>query len=725
MASLRSRKFLRCFYCGRRSNLRFEGQKSFDCSSCDATNWLDENGEITDPPASTSSIERTHVQYAVPRASAVRSPSPPVPSSGLGANDSIFCATCLRNQHMLTSSLAQFEFPDDPTNAEYAARERKYFALRRDLEQRYPQMCAECEPKVEKRIHEASYTAQTDHLRRMMDRTRSERKEVRKRGILDVVDLAGKWSWYIGFALQFVWQVTVLYTLVMEQYATSEDESRIAAMLKTLRWINVDELPYTHRLMQWAINLGMCSFPWNPRFKQTIRGFTAHILGFRQWYTYQLLILLIRLVCLSIAQYSKARGLPPTTQLGAQLVIALLMVHIFRVAGKSIRTDTTPLFRLKEKAQGPQQRSPTRPVHKDPNDLGSILDDILHAPSKPHGQNESALPLGTHPHGNYSTNRVQHKTYGSGVVSDSPGSALETLQISGPTQFQRQEPQITHYEEEMDWSPSASQHRAFSSYNPYKVKNTNPRFSDTPIEPKSGPIWYKVPPAPTNPAQRLRNPPMRPIIRESPKEKKENFFQPTARGPVEMGSAHQANSPGLNLAEPKFYAPEPRDDPRDGLSNMFASSFNISPSPEEEAERGPRTIDSGSNRFRQPLSSQNRTMTRIAEVMVLLGALCGWIWALGTNEHHGPPVALASICACLIVSIRLAADLEVDTQAQGDKPSSVYTPSWAKLALAQVIAALLLMWNVWSGSVATISTGTFGNVLFCGMIIHHMWHIFA
>lgn len=41
MAALRSRRFLRCFYCGKRSNFQYQSQELFHCSSCDATNFLD------------------------------------------------------------------------------------------------------------------------------------------------------------------------------------------------------------------------------------------------------------------------------------------------------------------------------------------------------------------------------------------------------------------------------------------------------------------------------------------------------------------------------------------------------------------------------------------------------------------------------------------------------------------------------------------------------------
>lgn len=45
---LRSRrKYLSCFYCGRRSDVQFTGQASFDCKKCESTNWLDEVSRLS------------------------------------------------------------------------------------------------------------------------------------------------------------------------------------------------------------------------------------------------------------------------------------------------------------------------------------------------------------------------------------------------------------------------------------------------------------------------------------------------------------------------------------------------------------------------------------------------------------------------------------------------------------------------------------------------------
>ena len=111
----------------------------------------------------------------------------------LAPTDTIFCPTCLKNQHLFTKSLAQY-FPDDPSDPEYPQLERNYYRYRKGLEQRYPQVCDECAEKVEHRIRQAGYTAKTDHLRRMMDLSRG-RKPTGRTTVLDWVNSLGRTTW--------------------------------------------------------------------------------------------------------------------------------------------------------------------------------------------------------------------------------------------------------------------------------------------------------------------------------------------------------------------------------------------------------------------------------------------------------------------------------------------------------------------------------------------------
>lgn len=226
---------------------------------------------------------------------------------------------------------AEFQFPEDPLSREYAVRVREYRAFRRRLEESHPQVCAECEPKVEEQLQKASYTAKTDHLRRMMDRTKARRRQVRRRGKLDYVDMSLEWTWNGAFLLQFLWHIIVLVSLLARYEGHDGHDGTLHWVLMFMRKLCTLVLawsPQPDRIVLWSIRLSLPSALWNPRFKQSIRGFTAHITGFSQWYAYQVVIILIRCACLFLSQYDEAKGIPITTQMGAHLGIWSLMFYV-------------------------------------------------------------------------------------------------------------------------------------------------------------------------------------------------------------------------------------------------------------------------------------------------------------------------------------------------------------------------------------------------------------
>ena len=152
---------------------------------------------------------------------------------------------------------------------------------------------------MRQRLEQAAYTAKTDLLRRMLDRSASARKSVvRTGGWPELFDAAGKWLWVAGFVLQLAWQAVVVHALLSE-YArwTQADDTlftfRVLGMCAPL----VARLPSAERLLRWSILASILSVWWNPRFAQIFRGFTKHISGVSKWYIYQALTVALR-ICL-------------------------------------------------------------------------------------------------------------------------------------------------------------------------------------------------------------------------------------------------------------------------------------------------------------------------------------------------------------------------------------------------------------------------------------------
>ncbi|KAK8107440.1 Integral inner nuclear membrane protein ima1 [Apiospora kogelbergensis] len=622
-----------------------------------------------------------HPQYATSFSSSFSSRPPAAhaaSSSDGSAMDSIFCSTCLKNQHIYTEALRQFELPDDQNDPEYNDRVRAFRKWRGDLEQRYPQVCATCEPKVQQQLNKASYTAKTDHLRRVMDRTRARRREVKRRGVLDVLDSVGRVTWHVAFALEFCWHASVLCALFVQDDEVAKTTHWLVAPLRNTCYYALMFSPDADRYIRWSMTLGLASFAWNPRFKQTIRGFTAHILGVGQWYTYQLLILFIRLTCLFVSQYNESKGITAASQLGAHLVIGLLMFYVYTSSGRAIRLDTTPLFGSNKPVTLAPADEPQLSPQSRRDDMGSILDEILESPARPNKALQQQQPrpmLGSPLRYSVSTGGQQEPQSGGFELHPrrvQPASGLGSLRLDDEPVRSQPEPPVVQYGDEMDWSPSGSQHRAFNTHNPFKVKNPNPRFSDAPIEDKPGPFWYKIPPAPTTPAQRLRNPPMKPIIRDSPKDIPENFFSTTRRGPVDIvAPARNVEQSNMIFRESSFHAPEAKDEATERLSRMMGS-FSLTPEPESHRAGAFRAragvFSTPSHVSNEPL---NNSRTRMAELLVLFGALWAWITALESQEEYAPTLALGAIIINLAMTVRLAVDLADSQIQQGENSSAL------------------------------------------------------
>ena len=260
-----------------------------------------------------------------------QAPASPTGSQG----DSIFCATCLKNQRLFTASLAQY-LPDDPTDPINEPLDKNYYKFRRDLEERYPQVCADCEGRVQGRLRAAGYTAQTDHLRRLMANTRARRSR-KKLTKLDLAERIGRYLWWAGLVLQMLWHLKMV-AMATKLRSESEagmvdpDASNMGTMAQSVAQIS-DWLPGAETLLRGSISMSVVSLWWNPRFVQVSRGFSRHLLGFRQWYCFQGLTVCFRFFCRRFAYHDEPLSgklssvmMPHVMMVGLTLLVRFLML---------------------------------------------------------------------------------------------------------------------------------------------------------------------------------------------------------------------------------------------------------------------------------------------------------------------------------------------------------------------------------------------------------------
>ncbi|KAM7220239.1 Ima1 N-terminal domain containing protein [Rhypophila decipiens] len=575
MPRLQRPRYLTCFYCGRKTSTQYTpGTRHFDCPNCDATNYLDEHGEITDPPVATDK-EATPAKFA-------RAVSPSFSSPG----SSTFCATCLKNQHLLSSVLAQY-LPD-PEDPDYAERERGYYRFRKHQEKLYPQICADCEPRVRARLEQAAYTAKTDVLRRMLDRSATTRKTVQRSGTYARFNLLGGWLRAFSLILQLLWHTTILLSLFSEYFTWLDADSQLPTVkaVKTCQSL-LEHLPPPDAIIKWSFIAGILSAWWNPQWVQIVKGFTRHISGVSKWYTFQFMAVFLRGLILKSSDIFAPDPALLNKQASGHIVILAFTFLFYILGARSIRIDMTPLFATSPKAptfeDAPLESSPSNSQEPfvtadETKSMAELLDEISRSsplrsaspPSPIEGDHFIPRPFGG---GNRNTQRtmVLHRD----EDDDDNMLPLNSLHLSRPPA------PVVQYEQEMDWSPTQSKHRAFNTYGQRQTQG----FNQAPTDQK-GAFWYRVPPAPTTPAQRVFNPPNKPMLRTSPVEKKDGVLFRSGLGSNTLldraNTRHDRDLPAgaesrrtVTFKEPTFFPPPPKDDPRDPLASMFGTTLAL------------------------------------------------------------------------------------------------------------------------------------------------------
>ncbi|SPJ75597.1 uncharacterized protein FTOL_05328 [Fusarium torulosum] len=693
MPRLRGTKYLTCFYCGKRSNTKYDGiTRQFLCLSCDATNYLDENGEITDPPVATER-EAPATQYAVPRQSPPSSP-----------RDSIFCATCLKNQRLFTSSLAQY-LPDDPDHPEYDELERNYYRYRKGLEERYPQVCDECAERVDSQIRRAGYTAKTDHLRRMMEKSRGRKSGSEKTGALNWVDSLGKGLWWGGLAMQMLWHLKAV-TFALEHQDVGmydpDDTTWSTLGVSGLSWA-MAFLPPAETLINSAVVASILSAWWNPQFVQVTRGFSRHLLGFTQWYSFQVLIVFFRFLFRRVLEMDGGQAKSRNAQLSAHLVMSVVMVMIYSSAKRSIKVDTTPLFGPSNTTISPKQPKITRKRREEPKTFSDLLNEALDSPTLTPQSDRftQPVPKSLSPQPFLASNPSR--------IPGSPGARFSGLNITP------QKTQQVGYSDEMDWTPTESQSRPQSQYRAFQDSpiSNGPRrpFGQAPVSTEKSPFWYKVPAAPTNPSQRLRNPPNAPILRSKPVEQESIFF----RGAAKKKDGNESDEREVAFKPPSFFAPQESNDDANGLADLLSQSFTLGQEHDSPVKPlGGRSSRWTSGSHASPNSPQLKSLG--VEFVTLAVLLVLWGLTAAFAVPFGREVQLALLSAAGTIALRVTGDKSREKKHEQAPTAAIYISSG--LSVLELVAICGLGWEVWKGNA---NAGKYGIGVLTAMIGHQVW----
>ncbi|KAL1968877.1 hypothetical protein VTN77DRAFT_1238 [Rasamsonia byssochlamydoides] len=613
MASL-FKKRLRCFYCGKRSAEPTQGTvRKWRCKNCEAVNYLDENGEITDPPTAATNPHDDGSDASTPFNSI------DFDQSGL------FCRKCVRNQHLFMKALGSYlPDPDDPA---YPAYEREYPKFRKNLEERYPQVCENCEARVNQRIRQAGYEAKADHLRRMMERSKASRaaRKARNRNWRSLLVFAGAVGHWASVAGQLAWS----FVGAIEDVSFDKDSPWSSFVSLTRKVIGTRQVE-SHDLAPYAgvaLILGILSLWWNPKLRLKVEGRSGRFVGLGQYYQFQLIVLVTRFVLWALLKDPATSGMKPSLPPTLHIFMMVFMIMGVIISRQIVQYDTRPLVLWSDTPVASPSRK-AQSTQANTNDRRQVFQD---SSAQRFPVEKLAMPRQT---------------------PDKPSPIPSTP----PPE-----------EDTMDWTPSLKQ-------------EIRPKFSvaqENHGEPFAGksPFYGSLPEAPKPPSWQLRNPiPQRPV--EKVVERNPFHRAPMQSPEQENRAADKGSGRGSDVyfAPPKFFPPSDYS-ATTGLETLFDQAFTIRSPDDEPSDHAGSSVPPAS------INAQKSFVYQCLRLALLIACLIMWqVSQMELVSIPGNYVEIASLgSASLIAGFAL---LEILKQPMNHWNSMEILVSLAELAAA-------------------------------------------
>lgn len=527
----------------------------------------------------------------------------------------VFCSTCIKNQQLLTEALSNYlPPPDDPAYPQYEASLPKY---RQNLEDRYPQVCPKCESKVKQRILQAGYYAKSDHLRRMMERSRA-RSIANRWGWRSLIVRAGGSGYCASIAAQILWHAIGALSKDDAQIAEASYVGCLGQCFKQQQPSNeCTELfgPVTGV----AIIVGLFCIWWNPRWHYKLDSKEGRLTGLQKYYNIQVILLLLRLGSWIWLREPATSGVSRLHQRAAHSVFLVLeiILAVYSLVGV-VQIDNTPLVNW--------QASPA-----------PLLSEQQYIPPEPSTRFFSPP-----------SSQLDPSTSQAFPINDLASGTAPSYNAWRPPTPPEDDPNA------MEWEPTSTLQVKHRNVQRKSVTQPSPFYGVLPALPSNHLLYPKSRPVP-EPRQAIGIPP--------------GFFD---RAPGKPPIQHRSSTQTPGLAQPKFF-PQADREADTGLEGMFSSVFSLSRDPMEVREQSRQQSmqhQSGSGSALQQDENNPRTsLSRIAHGIsagICVVSLLMWIF-MSYRSVSWPLVRLTTISITAMVPV-VDAILDISTPLANKRP---------------------------------------------------------
>lgn len=450
--------------------------------------------------------------YAIPRSSSPVQPPEP---------ETLFCNTCQRNQLLLNKTLAEY-LPDED-DADYHKYAASLDAYRNELEERYPQVCQHCLPRVQDQIRAAGYAAKADNLRRIIDRSREHSRTVhtsRQTWTLRLIALA-KWVYLCSVLVGLLWHTLGLMVASEDTIDVDRDlVSWSTCWTQAVLARRVDQSCIVSSLalkpLQISLIADLLTMWWNPKLASKTNSITGRMRGLKSLWFIRATALALRTAgyIFWIPSGLHSSSLKSFQHMNMFLLLAITLS--FALTWKTVRIIYTPVAVSEEtyipsapNTPAKRPRSSYKPAHPQISTFDTMAQGFT---SSFQLDSSSALP---------------------------PSPTLtEASTTSRYTEFTTPGHKSVYQDDSMDWTPTARRFAPstpdllppqFGTRSPAQPASPALQPRQEPVslfaKPDPNPFRHKVPAAPKAPAQATLDP-WKPSVWAPPlKETTPNFFK--------------------------------------------------------------------------------------------------------------------------------------------------------------------------------------------------------